>query len=80
VRNRKKRTLTAAEKRVFASAGLMVVRYRPDGARATVRELVPESDGRPRSFVQRLADDRTARRRGGLESWTTERTANWTGS
>ncbi len=60
-RSQKKRQLTAAERRALASAGLMVVRYQPDGARAAVRELVPESDDRRRSFVQRLADDREPR-------------------
>ena len=60
MRSRKKRTLTAAEKRALASAGLVVTRYQPDGARATVRELVPESDERRRTFAQRLADDTKA--------------------
>ena len=61
MRSRKNRQLTTAEKRALASAGLTVVRYQPDDARATVRELVPESDERRRSFVQRLASDAPAR-------------------
>ena len=52
----KKRQLTAAQKRALASAGLTVVRYQPDGARAAVKELVPESAQRQRRFTQRLAD------------------------
>ena len=59
-RSRKRRQLTTAETRTLASAGLTVVRYQPDGARATVRELVPESDERRRSFAQRLDDDTSA--------------------
>jgi hypothetical protein len=57
----KRHRLTASEERVLASAGLIVVRYQPDGARATVRELVPESDERRHSIARRLADDTAAR-------------------
>jgi len=61
MRTRKKCRLTAGEKRALASACLVVMRYQPDGARATVRELVPESDQRRRSFARRLADEGPAR-------------------
>ena len=56
-----KRKLSQQDLRSLASAGLTVVRYQPDGARATVRELVPESHERRQSFAQRLADDTPAR-------------------
>jgi hypothetical protein len=45
-RSRKKRTLTQAEKRGLASAGLVVTRYSPDG-RARLEQLAPEASGRP---------------------------------
>ncbi len=56
-RSRKKRTLTAAEKRVLASAGLVVTRYERSGERAAVVQLAPEGDDRRREFARRLGDD-----------------------
>ena len=50
----RRRQLTAAEKRALASAGLTVVRYRPDGERAQIRQLAPEGPGRHRDFIRRL--------------------------
>jgi hypothetical protein len=54
---RKSRRLTSAEKRALASAGLTVVRYQPDGERAEIRQLAPESDQRQRSFARSLSRD-----------------------
>jgi hypothetical protein len=57
MRSRKKRTLSATEKRALASAGLVVTRYDAGGERAAVVQLSPESDERKRSFAMRLTDD-----------------------
>ena len=65
MRSRKARQLTAQEKRALASAGLVVTRYTPDGERAEIRQLAPESDKRRRSFAMRLADDTPASEGGG---------------
>jgi hypothetical protein len=42
MRDRKKRTLSLAEKRALASAGLTVTRYDAAGERATVQQLAPD--------------------------------------
>ena len=60
MRDRKKRTLTAVEKRALASAGLTVVRYQPDGERVEIRQLTPESEERRRSFARSLGNDTPA--------------------
>jgi hypothetical protein len=66
MRNRKKRLfLTAAEKRTLASTGLTVTRYSPDGERAEVRQLAPESFERRKDFACRLTDDTKASEGGG---------------
>ena len=52
--NRKKRQLTATEKRALASADLVVTRYTPDGERATIQQLSPEGPERRRDFIRRL--------------------------
>jgi hypothetical protein len=51
---RRKGSLTAAEKRAVASAGLIVSRYQPDGERAEGRQLAPEVSGakRPSLFLR----------------------------
>ncbi len=54
MRSRKRRQLTAQEKRALASAGLVVTRYAPDGERAEVRQLAPEGPERRRDFIRRL--------------------------
>ena len=56
----RRRRLTAAEKRALASAGLTVVRYRPDGERAQIRQLSPEGPERRRDFIRRLTDNTAA--------------------
>jgi hypothetical protein len=56
MRDRKKRTLSQAEKRALASAGLTVTRYNAGGERAVVTQLAPESDERRRSFAMRLTN------------------------
>jgi hypothetical protein len=43
---KRRRRLTAAEKRALASAGLVVTRYTPDGERATVEQLTAEASER----------------------------------
>ncbi len=53
-RSRKKRQLTAAEKRALASAGLIVTRYDAGGERATIRQLAPEGPERRKDFIRRL--------------------------
>ncbi len=67
MRSRKKRTLSQADKRALASAGLTVTRYQPGnpGTRAAVVQLSPESDERRRLFANRLTDDTTAKDEGG---------------
>ena len=57
MRSKKARQLTAAEMRALASAGLVVTRYTPDGERAEIRQLAPESDKWKRSFAMMFADD-----------------------
>ena len=53
---RKRRQLTAAQKRALAlSPGLVVTQYTPDGEHAEIRQLSPESDERRRSFARRLS-------------------------
>jgi hypothetical protein len=54
VSDHKKRTLTQAEKRALASAGLVVTRYDAGGERATVPQLSPEGPERRRDFIRRL--------------------------
>jgi uncharacterized protein YccT (UPF0319 family) len=56
MRDRKKRTLSQAEKRALASAGLTVTRYNAGGERAAVTQLAPESDERRRSHAMRLTN------------------------
>jgi hypothetical protein len=57
VPSRKKRQLTAAEKRALgATAGLTVTRYAPDGERAEIRQLAPEGPERRRDFIRRLTN------------------------
>ena len=60
MRARKARRLTQRELRALGTVGLTVVKYQPDGERAEIRQLSPESDQRRRSFARRLADDREA--------------------
>jgi hypothetical protein len=39
------------------SPGFVTTRYSPDGKRATIRQLAPESDQRRKDFARRLAID-----------------------
>lgn len=63
-RSRKKRTPTQRELRGAMSAGLIVTRYTPDGERATVQQLAPESFERKRDFIWRLTDESKASEEG----------------
>ena len=54
---RKKRLTRQDLRALGASAGLIVTRYTPDGERATIHQLSPESDERRRSFARRLTQD-----------------------
>ncbi len=60
MKSRKKRTLTAAEKRALVTAGLMLTRYAPDGRRAMVEQLASEDSGARRRevFIRKLTSER----------------------
>ena len=61
--HRKKRTLSQADKRALASAGLTVTHYAPYGERAEIRQLTPEGEERRRDFIRILRTDEAANER-----------------